>query len=117
MQRLVNLTPDDISLYGQNSVEEGPQRIIQASGQVARLVTIERGTMRTGGFNTPPIVCKAVEYGDLENLPSLESGTFYIVSLVCALASCGRTDLLAPYIEVRNDKGTMIGCRYLQKVC
>jgi hypothetical protein len=25
--------------------------------------------------------------------------------------------LLAPYVEVRNEEGTMIGCRYLQKVC
>lgn len=33
------------------------------------------------------------------------------------LAVRGRDDLLAPYVEVRNEPGTMIGCRYLQKVC
>ena len=34
-----------------------------------------------------------------------------------ALAARGRDDLLAPYVEVRNAEGTMIGCRYLQRVC
>lgn len=29
----------------------------------------------------------------------------------------GRDDLLAPYVEVRNEAGTVIGCRYLQRVC
>jgi hypothetical protein len=57
-----------------------------------------------------------VEYGHVHDLPQPEPGTDYIVSLVVALA-CHRGDLLAPFVEVRNDEGTMIGCRFLQRVC
>lgn len=58
-----------------------------------------------------------VEYGKLDGLPPQQKGITYIVSLVAALAARGRDDLLAPYVEVRNEAGTVIGCRYLQKVC
>jgi hypothetical protein len=49
--------------------------------------------------------------------PQPQDGTDYVVSLVVALSVRGRDDLLAPYLEVRNEEGTMIGCRYLQRVC
>src|SRR5258708_6514980 len=115
--KLMNYTPHDISIYGENSIENGPQIVIPPSGGVARVAQIELGRQRVGGFNTPPVVYELVEYGHIQNLPPKVEGTLYIVSLVCALAARGRDDLLAPYIEVRNESGTMIGCRYLQKAC
>jgi hypothetical protein len=115
---LVNLTPHPINLYGQNSVEEGPQTVIPTSGIVARISTIELG-VRYGGSNMPLVAYQYVEYGRLEGIPPTISPLErqYIVSLVCALAARGRNDILAPYDEVRNESGTVIGCRYLQKVC
>jgi hypothetical protein len=104
---LVNLTPHPINLYGKRSVEEGPEEVIPPSGTVARIATIELGT--GAGY-------ELVEYGHANDLPPRVDGTHYIVSLVVALA-VHRDDLLAPYLEVRNESGTMIGCRLLQKVC
>lgn len=107
----VNLTPHPVDIYGDNSIEQGPVQSIPPSGTIARLATIELGTQPgiTGTY-------ELVEYGKAHDLPPKQDGIDYIVSLVVALA-VHRDDLLAPYVEVRNDKGTMIGCRYLQKVC
>lgn len=107
---LVNLTPHPIAVYRNRSVEEGPAEVIAPSGTVARLATIDLGTQVS---NTA--VYELVEYGHAHDLPPRRDGTGYIVSLVVALA-VHRDDLLAPYVEVRNPEGTMIGCRYLQKV-
>jgi hypothetical protein len=110
---LINLTPHPINRYGNRSIEDGPAEVFPPSGTVARVATIELGT----GTSRSGAVYEMVEYGRLEGLPSKQDGTEYIVSLVCALAARGRDDLLAPYEEVRNGQGTMIGCRYLQRVC
>jgi hypothetical protein len=109
---LVNLTPHPIAIYGNRSVEDGPSEVIPPSGTVARLATIELGSQvgRSAAY-------ELVEYGHAHDLPQPQDGTDYIVSLVVALAVHGRNDLLAPYLEVRNEQGTMIGCRFLQKVC
>lgn len=109
---LVNLTPHPINLYGANSVEDGPREVIPPSGAVARVATIELGSQVGDGGSY-----ELVEYGHLDGVPAPQPGIQYVVSLVAALAARGRDDLLAPYVEVRNDSGTMIGCRYLQRVC
>jgi hypothetical protein len=110
---LVNLTPHPIAIYGHNSLTDGPAEVIPPSGTVARIATIELGTnlSANSGRNY-----ELVEYGRAHDLPPPEPGTDYIVSLVVALA-CHRDDLLAPFVEVRNDEGTMVGCRFLQRVC
>ena len=111
---LVNLTPHPVAIYRDHATEDGPAEVIPPSGTVARVATIELGTnlSRHSGRQY-----ELVEYGRIHDLPQPQHGTDYIVSLVVALAARGRDDLLAPYIEVRNDAGTMIGCRFLQRVC
>jgi hypothetical protein len=110
---LVNLTPHPISIYRDRKVEDGPAEVIAPSGKVARVAVIELGTgsSRHSGRNY-----ELVEYGHVHDLPQPVPGTDYIVSLVVALA-CHRDDLLAPFVEVRNAEGTMIGCRFLQRIC
>ena len=116
---LINLTPHPINLYGNREIAEGPKEVIPPSGTVARLKTVERpansqyGSLPDGMTEAE---CKLVEYGRLDGMPAPQEGTQYIVSLLCALAA-DREDVLAPYVEVRNESGTMIGCRYLQRVC
>ena len=109
---LVNLTPHPIAIYGNRTIEEGPAEVIPPSGTVVRVATIELGTQAGKSCSY-----ELVEYGHLDGLPARQDGTTYVVSLVAALAARGRDDLLAPYAEVRNESGTMIGCRYLQRVC
>lgn len=110
--KFVNLTPHAVLVYGDNAIEDGPLFTFSPSGEVARVANISLG------FNTiGKVVYEMVEYGRLENPPKVKPGTYYIVSLVTALAVKGRDDILAPYNEVRNSKGQIIGCRNLQKVC
>lgn len=112
---LVNLTPHPIAIYGpEHTLEEGPRDVIPPSGIVARLAMIELGTQPVGNGGYP---YELVEYGQVHDLPPKVLGTDYIVSLVVALVAVHRDDLLAPFVEVRNAEGTMVGCRFLQKVC
>jgi len=111
---LVNLTPHPIAIYRDREADDGPAEVIPPSGTVARVAVIELGT------NLSPHSGRSyelVEYGHVSGLPQRQPGTDYIVSLVVALAARGRDDLLAPYVEVRNSEGTMIGCRFLQRIC
>jgi hypothetical protein len=112
---LVNLTPHPINIYGNRDASEEPEEVIPVSDKgSARVAVIELGTnlsQHSGRYY------ELVEYGHIENLPQPVPGTDYIVSLVVALAARGRDDLLAPYAEVRDARGTMIGCRFLQRVC
>ena len=52
----------------------------------------------------------------ITGLPDPQDGVWFIVSLVVLLSVIGRDDLVAPYDEVRNAEGTVIGCRGLQRV-
>lgn len=109
---LVNLTPHPIAIYGPHrTLEDGPVDVIPPSGTVVRLAMIDLGS-QVG--DTYPY--ELVEYGHAHDLPARQPGIIYVVSLVVALA-VHRDDLLAPYVEVRNAEGTMVGCRFLQKVC
>jgi len=104
---LVNLTPHPIHLYRGRPVEKGPDETIPPSGKVARVATIPLGTDGHG--------FELVEYGYVDDLPQPAPGVWYVVSLVVALAS-QRGDIVAPYGEIRNTEGTVIGCNYLQRV-
>jgi hypothetical protein len=111
---LVNLTPHPIAIYGPDrSLEDGPREVIEPSGKVARLAVIELGTGLSPNSGRS---YEMVQYGAVHDLPPREPDTDYIVSLVVALG-CHRGDLLAPFEEVRNEQGTIVGCRFLQRVC
>ncbi len=111
---LINLTPHPVNIYANRELADGPEKVIEPSGTVARVACIELGTNWT---HRSGVAYEYVEYGHVDDLPPPRPDADYIVSLVVALAARGRDDLLAPYVEVRNAEGTMIGCRYLQKVC
>ena len=110
---LVNLTPHPVAVYGNRTLEEGPAEVIPPSGDVARVATIELGTALSKHSGQS---FEWVQYGHTRDLPQPAENTDYIVSLVVALAS-RRDDLLAPFLEVRNGDGTMVGCRFLQRIC
>lgn len=114
---IVNLTPHPLRIYEIDTPDRIPDaasapllRVYPACENPVRLVQNSLGTQSLS------VPIELVEYGYVNNLPPRVEDTSYIVPLVVALA-CKRDDLLAPYLEVRNDEGTVIGCRMLQQIC
>jgi hypothetical protein len=124
---LVNLTPHPIHVY----VDADPQHLddttatvaftVQPVGKPARVAMIDLGTQGTvldvasGGSTW----VEWIEFGQVHDLPQPLQGTTFIVSLVVALATArgNRDDLVFPTGEVRNERGTVIGCRGFGRVC
>lgn len=116
MPTIVNLTPHPLRLYHPrcpdriDSLDAEPvTAIYPAADKPVRLATIDLG--RQTSF--PPI--NLVEYSYVHDLPAQDDGVWLVVPLVVALGARHREDLLAPYLEVRNAEGTVIGCRAFQR--
>jgi hypothetical protein len=121
--KIINMTPHDVYVYGPTRKNtDDPIFVYPKSGKVARVSAIPIGVGRMTAVELElqqipeDIMYELVRYGQLEGLPSPKPAVSYIVSLVAALAARDRNDLLAPYDEVRNEQGTVIGCRYLQMI-
>ncbi len=105
-REFVNLTPHEVSIVdgpGQKPIVSFP-----ASGTVARVdtSTIEHDNC-----------VDTVSYGTVAGLPEFAEGTVYIVSLVTLLALHGsRSDVVAPWQDVRDSQGRIVGCQKLQRL-
>ena len=120
---IVNCTPHVVDVYGAaapNTVTDAdrPYMSIAPSGEVARLAeqvmhdgqpTHHRGAEAAEVF--------VVEYGHVVGLPPVRDGVWHVVSLPLALAVPSRPDLLVPYRQVRNERGTVVGCRGFARPC
>lgn len=108
---VINATPFEWNIFGSGPVSAGPVFTYPASGKVARIIVTELGTSQG-----PEIWYESIGYGEIEEIPEPEDGTYYIVSLAVALAGRRRGDLFAPYKKLYDTDGKLLGCRYLQKV-
>ena len=68
------------------------------------VITDENGT----------ITREAPEFGEVIDLPEPQEGVVYIVSMLVAARANGRTDLVSPGRQLRNEAGQVIGCAGLQ---
>ena len=108
--RFVNLTPHDVVIYSKAGTEIAR---IEASGQVARVQTIDIPVGMSFDSRIPAV---RSEWGEIKGLPKAEKGTIFIVSLVVFQAS-DRTDLArpdsGPSSVDRNNKGPILGVKRL----
>lgn len=124
---LINLTPHWICIYGWDvpdrfePAEHTPVLELPPSGTVLRIGEIDLGGSPLKGCDVP---VEMIEYRHFVGIPPKyddwdTNHTWYVVSLAVALACSpdnvfhGRNDFLVPYREVRNQAGTVIGCRAL----
>jgi hypothetical protein len=135
MSKLINLTPHPVVVYPPATADVvtagtvEPQRIIAAHGEPAR-VRLSFSETAQDHRRGPAAVstCQMYMTPVIEGLPVPHRGVRYIVSLPVAMAVCfgagtlhdwqhepaqARTDLLVPSREVRNSRGTVVGCRAL----
>ncbi len=104
MTQIKNFTPHPISIC--NNAGE-VVRVFQPEGLVRlRAVTVPAGEI-------DGILVTRTEFGQPEGLPDFKEGTFYIVSQLVKSALPSRSDLLVPAEVVRDEKGSIIGCRSL----
>ena len=103
--RVINLTPHPVRV-----ILSGEEKVFPPSGQVVRL----REEVRETGMLIEGIPVVEKKMAGLE-LPPLQPGVFYIVSLAVAQVA-RRPDLLVPDDLVRDEKGQVVGCRRLARI-
>ena len=101
MAKIVNVTPHAISVLGQ----DGNTRVFPPSGTPARVSSRSVAMTAIDGM----AVVKTV-FGEVENLPVPEEGTFFVVSGL-VLDTSRRPDLLAPGELIRDPEGKPLGCK------
>ncbi|MDR2975553.1 MAG: hypothetical protein LBV00_12755 [Propionibacteriaceae bacterium] len=111
--KLVNLTPHAFRLFDSSG---GVLIDLAPEGQFARRGERVRSSPPLSDVDggSGPLPVGLVEMDDIvTDLPSPQPGTVYIVSRLTALVIDDRDDVYFPMDEVRDDGGTIIGCRLL----
>lgn len=100
---VINLTPHPINILDENN------KIIKTypSKGIARVYTIR--TRKRFTIEDIPVWTK--EFGEVNDLPIYSFGIFYIVSQIVKSALPLRDDLLVPDDIIRDNVGTIIGCK------
>jgi hypothetical protein len=98
--QIINLTPHDINVF------DGDKQVltIPASGTIATVKMAQKDLPPVNGI---PVV--TTDFGDVQNLPSPQPNTIFIVSLLVK-GRCPRKDLVNPTNFVRKD-GKILGCQ------
>lgn len=118
-----NLTPHPIRIYHPDTPDQlddptiGFVLAIPPEEPPARVGSTEvdlGGPIEFEGRAIPTVL---ITYRCVDDLPAPTPGVQLIVSPAVAVAAHGRSDLLVPYAEVRNEIGTVVGCRRLASPC
>lgn len=102
--QLINLTQHIINIY----LPSGEIRIVQPSGQVARVSTTEIPLSPLGDI---PVAAR--KKGRAEGIPDPQEGVAYIVSGMVLEAVPERSDVFAPGALLRGPDGQPVGCQGL----
>ena len=105
-ENIINLTPHDITLLP----ADGEPITIPSTG-VARC---QETTTAVSGAGLP-VPLQHLAYGEVTGLPDPAAGTVVIVSQLVCRALPGREDLVFPADLVRDESGTIVGCRALAR--
>lgn len=109
--KLINLTPHPVQIW---NIDKGVV-LIPAANPAARCHE-SVSNMRLLEHECSDIKVVDLSYDYVYNLPESQEGVFYIVSVLVAQARPERDDLLVPYDLVRNENGSIMGCRSLARI-
>lgn len=102
--KIINLTPHKVTI-----IKEDGTLIQELKSQgIARLT---QQTIRIGEINNIPLTHTI--FGQVEGLPMVQDGIYYIVSRMILENCIDRKDLLVPNEVVRDINGNIIGCKSL----
>ena len=111
-QNIINLTGHDITIFN----GQGNKVVLQADQP--KLVVDSRRS-RVGYVTEKAIKAPIIALNRKINknkLPPILPGTFYVVSIVAAMAYPERNDFLVPGRKVRDGTGKVIGCLDLRLI-
>ena len=116
---IVNCTPHSIEIWNDDGAileiksEEFPARCRMNTRHLADFRIENGGSEEKSDFSIP--LFGITEESDMvtENLPSPREGVMYVVSKIVASANPDREDLLLVWNTVRDERGSVIGCRGL----
>jgi len=100
--KIINKTPHPVVIV------DGPTFPACPKDELIRLASTTVPAESIEGIPTSQTV-----FGEPEGLPPAIPGTFFIVSQIVRSACPDRDDLLVPAEVVRDDTGTIVGCRSL----
>jgi hypothetical protein len=119
IRNIVNLTPHEVTLVGQ----DGSVILrIPPSGLVARVAEETESAGEAVVFPAGPLALTGVRvplikrsWGAIQGLPEPQIRTLYLVSSLVAAAAWeqGRRDVVAPGELVRDSEGRVVGCKSL----
>jgi len=104
-KQIINCTPHPINLVN----NAGELILALPKGEIVPRLNQE--TKEVGNING--IAITSTFFGECNDLPAYNEGTFLIVSRLILTANPGRTDLLVPNELVRDSSGNIIGCKSL----
>jgi len=107
MIRVINLTPHDINIVGDDGQVT---QTFPASGELARCSVSREQIGEVDG-----IAVNRTVFGAVTGLPEQQEGVVYIVSALVAKAA-DRDDVLIPDDTVRDEQGRIVGCRAFARV-
>jgi hypothetical protein len=101
---IINATPHDITI-----ISDGEKIVIPKSNLIIRLKErrVKVGELEINGKK---VNVNRVEY-ETSDIPPEKEGVFYIVSSLIAGAFPNRKDLLIVDETIRDEKGTIVGCK------
>lgn len=122
---LVNLTPHPIRVYEPGTPsrvedeDQGLMFVVPPEPKSARIAMIALGQAGAvgpddGGCST---YVEWMQFGQCDGIPAPKAGVTFIVAMVVARDQTHRTDLVFPHGEVRNGRGTVVGCLGFGRVC
>lgn len=122
MYTLINLTPHDINIYGDGSLDDKDKILLTLPSKgIARC----EQTIRSEGYigleekledgRHISIPIQRSSYGKVTGLPAPTNKTIYVVSALVA-QQAKRNDVVCPIDYVRDEKNRIIGCRGFSKV-
>ena len=103
---VINMTPHPINVVDDNN------NVVVTYPASGSLIRLKSSTVRCGSLPDGTPKSKTV-FGEPEGLPARQEGTWLLVSQLVKTACSDRDDLLVPAEVVRDENGTIIGCRSL----
>lgn len=106
MNTIINKTPHPVNIV------DGNGNVVKTYPKGESLIRLSVTTIPAASLPDGTPTSKTV-FGDPEGLPEYKDGTYYIVSQLVKSALPDRKDLLVPAEVVRDEAGTIIGCKSL----